>query len=69
MNVGATRFGLRAGSAAYLSGYVKDEAAPAAVSLDHIAKVAGRIEQMAQGLLPAPRTRPRTRPTRRGAAE
>jgi hypothetical protein len=65
----ATRFGLRGGSAAYLSGYVKDEAAPAAVSLDHIAKVAGRIEQMAQGLLPAPRTRPRTGPTRRGAAE
>jgi hypothetical protein len=63
----ATRFGLRGGSAAYLSGYVKDEAVPGAVSLDNIAKVAGRIEQMAQGLLPAPRPRPRTRRARRGA--
>ncbi|MBV9200409.1 MAG: ImmA/IrrE family metallo-endopeptidase [Alphaproteobacteria bacterium] len=63
----AARFGLRGGSAAYLSGYVKNGAVPAAVSLDHIAKVAGRIEQMAQGLLPPPRTRPRTRPARRSA--
>jgi hypothetical protein len=64
----ATRFGLRGGSAAYLSGYIKDEAVPAAVSLDNIAKVAGRIEQMAQGLLPAPRPKPRTPPARRSAA-
>lgn len=63
----ATRFGLRGASAAYLSGYIKDEAVPAAVSLDHIAKVAGRIEQMARGLLAAPRTRRRTRPARRSA--
>jgi hypothetical protein len=67
-HVVASRFGLRGGSAAYLSGYIDDEAVPAAVSVDHIAKVAGRIEQMAQGLLPAPRTRPRTRPARRGAS-
>lgn len=64
----ATRFGLRGASAAYLSGYVKDEAVPAAVSLDYIAKVAGRIEQMAQGLLPVPRTRARTRSGRRSVA-
>jgi hypothetical protein len=64
----ASRFGFQGGSAAYLSGYINDEAVPAAVSVDHIAKVAGRIEQMAHGLLPAPRTRPRTRPASRGGS-
>jgi hypothetical protein len=54
----ATRFGLKGDSAAYLSGYVKDGVVPQAVSVDHIAKVAGRIEQMAQGLLVAPKPRP-----------
>jgi hypothetical protein len=64
----ATRFGLRGVSAAYLSGCVKNEAVPAAVSLDHIAKVSGRIEQMAQRLLPAPSTKAPPRSERRSRA-
>jgi hypothetical protein len=54
----ATRFGLRGSSAAYLSGYVADIAIPQGVSMDLIAKVAGEIERMAKGLLPAPKPRP-----------
>ena len=64
----ATRFGLRGGSAAYLSGYIKDEAVPAAISLDYIAKIAGRIEHMAQGLLPPPRARRPSQPDRGNGA-
>jgi hypothetical protein len=54
----ATRFGLQGSSAAYLSGYVADAAIPQGVSIDLIAKVAGEIERMAKGLLPAPKPRP-----------
>lgn len=60
-----TRFGLRGASDAYLSGHVADAAVPAAVSLDYIAKVAGRIEQMVRQLLPAPRPKPPPRARRR----
>lgn len=58
------RFGLRGASDAYLSGYVADAAVPTAVSLDYIAKVAGRIEQMGKELLPAPRPKPPRAPRR-----
>lgn len=54
----AARFGLQGTSAAYLSGYVADGAIPQGVSVDLIAKVAGEIERMAKGLLPAPKPRP-----------
>ncbi len=52
------RFGLKGSSAAYLSGYVADTGIPQGVSIDLIAKVAGEIERMAKGLLPAPKPRP-----------
>ena len=54
----ATRFGLLGSSAAYLSGYVSDTGIPQGVSVDLIAKVAGEIERMTKGLLPAPKPRP-----------
>lgn len=54
----AMRFGLRRSSAAYLSGYVAGTAILQGVSVDLIAKVAGEIERMAKGLLPAPKPRP-----------
>jgi hypothetical protein len=54
----AMRFGLRGSSAAYLSGYVAGTAIPQGVAVDLIAKVAGEIERMAKGLLPAPKPRP-----------
>jgi hypothetical protein len=54
----ASRFGLQGSSAAYLSGYVAGEAIPQGVSIDLIAKVAGEVERMAKGLLPAPKPRP-----------
>jgi hypothetical protein len=52
------RFGLSGSSLAYLSGYVKGSAVPRSVSMDLIAKVAGRIEEIARGLQPAPKPRP-----------
>ncbi|WMT75396.1 hypothetical protein [Bradyrhizobium sp. Ash2021] len=54
----AARFGLYGSSAAYLSGYLADTGIPQGVSIDLIAKVAGEIERMAKGLLPAPKPRP-----------
>jgi hypothetical protein len=54
----ADRFGLKGSSAAYLSGYVAETVIPQGVSIDLIAKVAGEIERMAKGLLPAPKPRP-----------
>jgi hypothetical protein len=57
-HVVAARFGLQGTSAAYLSGYVAETTIPQGVSIDLIAKVAGEIERMAKGLLPAPKPRP-----------
>jgi hypothetical protein len=54
----AARFGIRGSSAAYLSGYVSGTRIPLGVSIDLIAKVAGEIERMTKGLLPAPKPRP-----------
>jgi hypothetical protein len=42
-----TRLGLKGSSAAYVSRYLNDSPLPASVSLDQVAKVASRIEQMA----------------------
>jgi hypothetical protein len=42
-----SRLGLQGASARYVSRYLKDDRIPPSVSLDLIAKVAGRIEQMA----------------------
>ena len=56
-----TRLGLTGESAPYLSGYVTDHALPAEVSFDNIAKVASRVERMAQQLLAAPRPLPPTK--------
>jgi hypothetical protein len=53
-----SRLGLSGSSAAYLSGYVDGAALPQSVSMDLIAKVAGRIEEMAKGLQAAPKPRP-----------
>ena len=47
------RLGLEGNSARYLAKFTdRDAAPPAAVSMDTIAKVAGRIEQMAMETLP-----------------
>lgn len=49
------RLGLVGSSAAYVSAHLKDgEALPRGVSLDNIAKVAGKVTQMAKGLMPKP---------------
>lgn len=54
------RFGLRGGSAAYVSRHMPNSKVPKGVSADHIAKVAGRIEKMCRERLPgrSPKKRP-----------
>jgi len=56
-----SRLGLGGSSAAYVSGYLKDNEFPTGISIDLIAKVSGKIERMTQELLPAPRVRSRGR--------
>ncbi len=51
-----SRLGLAGSSAAYVSRYLDGRPLPSSVSLDQVAKVASRIEQMSQGIL-----RPRQR--------
>jgi hypothetical protein len=53
----STRAGLRGSSAAYVSRYLKEGRIPEAVSLDLIAKVAGRIEEMGRRKLEPRRKR------------
>ncbi|MFZ4436850.1 MAG: hypothetical protein ACOYOS_00325 [Syntrophales bacterium] len=48
----AARLGLETSSDAYLAGFAKDGKIPEGVSLDLIAKVAGRITEMGERLLP-----------------
>jgi hypothetical protein len=49
------QLGLNGSSAAYVSAHLKDgEKLPNGVSLDNIAKVAGKVGQMAKGLMPEP---------------
>ncbi len=53
-----SRLGLSGSSAAYVSRYATDDGpVPGTVSLDLIAKVAGKLEKMTKELLPAPRQR------------
>lgn len=52
-----THVGLEGSSAAYVSGHLKGGNVPPSVSIDSIAKVAGRIKRMALGLMPKPRVR------------
>jgi hypothetical protein len=54
------RAGLTTHSAEYLAGYVEEDAALDALSLDLISRVAGRIEEMGRRLLP-----PRAAPSQR----
>lgn len=52
------QLGLKGSSSVYVSGHLKNgERLPEGVSLDNIAKVSGRIGQMAKGLLPEPKPR------------
>jgi hypothetical protein len=57
-----THLGLEGASPAYVSRYLGDKALPASVSLDQVAKVAGRIEQMASR-----KFQPRKKNTKEGA--
>lgn len=53
------QLGLQGGSAEYVSRHLKDgESIPAGVSLDNIAKVAGKIGQMAKNLIAEPKPKP-----------
>ena len=55
----ASRLGLHTPSAEYLAGYVgKDGVVPGSVSMDNVAKVAGRIEEMVRRKVAAPRPKP-----------
>ena len=53
-----SHLGLKGSSAAYVSRYLKEGEVPAAISMDTVAKVAGKIERMAKEIMPAPRPRP-----------
>jgi hypothetical protein len=53
----ATRFGLSGSSASYLASHVRDAAIPASVSSDSIAKVAAKLERMANESVPVPKKR------------
>jgi hypothetical protein len=51
------RLGLRGSSAAYISPYMKNDKLPEGVSIDYIAKIAGKIEEMTQGKVADPKRR------------
>jgi hypothetical protein len=53
-----SHLGLKGSSAAYFSRYLNEGKVPAGVSMDTVAKVAGKIERMAKETMPAPRPRP-----------
>jgi len=50
-----SHLGLEGSSAAYVSRYLTGDKIPAAISMDNVAKVAGKIERMAKELVSAPR--------------
>ena len=52
-----SRLGIAGSCAAYVSGYLKDNGFPTGISIDLVAKVSGKVEKMAQDLLPIPRVR------------
>lgn len=54
-----TRLGLSGFSESYLSGHMKSHQLPESVSMDLIAKVSGKLEQMTKILLPKRRARPK----------
>ncbi|MBI5639902.1 MAG: hypothetical protein HZA17_05705 [Nitrospirae bacterium] len=54
-----TRLGLSGFSEAYLAGHIKSPELPESVSMDLIAKVSGKLEQMTKVLLPKRREKPR----------
>lgn len=52
------QLGLHGTSHAYVSRHLTDaDSLPEGVSIDNIAKVSGKIHQMAQGVLPEPKVR------------
>ena len=62
------RVGLESASPAYLSSYIADGGIPESVSVDLIAKVAAKLEEMSQRLLTAPKTKEQ-RKTRKKTSE
>ncbi len=53
----AQRLGLRGSSAAYISSHLYNDKLPDGVSIDYIAKIAGKIEEMTLGKISAPKRR------------
>ena len=51
----SSRFGLKGASARYVSSHLRNDPMPPSVSLDLVAKVAGKLEKMAKEVLPARR--------------
>ena len=49
------RLGLKGSSINYLSAYLTGESVPDGISIDYIAKIAGKIEEMAKGKLAKPK--------------
>lgn len=49
------RLGLKGSSDAYVSTYLNNEIIPEGISIDYIAKIAGKIEEMAKGAVPTPK--------------
>lgn len=49
------RFGLKGNSDAYVSTYLKSDNIPDGISIDYIAKIAGKIEEMAKGSVAKPK--------------
>lgn len=49
------RVGLKGSSEAYVSTYIKNENIPDGISIDYIAKIAGKIEEMAKGSVAMPK--------------
>ena len=62
------RVGLESASPAYLSSYIADGGIPESVSVDLIAKVAAKLEEMSYRLLTAPKTKEQ-RKTRKKSPE
>lgn len=62
----STRFGLKGASASYVSRHLGNDPMPPSVSLDLVAKVAGRLEKMAKEILPARREKVRAGASRTG---
>lgn len=55
------RLGLKGNSDAYISAYLNNELIPDGISIDYIAKIAGKIEEMAKGTVAAPRRKQKSK--------